>query len=190
MNELSATSKKMSIKKISFKQLVWLFFVVFFIHNIEEFLSFPSWLEENISAIPLFLSSKIALVFHYNFIFFIAIALSLATLLPLFICIWANKTKNKQITIFLLLTIAWVMMLNAFQHIFNTLIMNEYTPGLITALLINLPFSIYFILRLKKEKAISKMKLFLYLPIGLVAYFLSVAAISLISYNILNFIKP
>ena len=182
-------SESITKYKINFKLLVWLLFIVFLIHNLEELLSVSNWLKENINTIPSFLNSKIAIVIHYKFNIFIVIALSLATLLPFIICIWANKTNNQQLTIFLLLTIAWVMMLNAFQHIFNTLIMNEYTPGLITALLINLPFSIYFIHRLKMEKVITKKKLFLYLPIGLVAYILSVAAILLISYNILILIK-
>ncbi len=182
-------SASITTNKTNFKLLVWFFFVVFFIHNTEEFFTASNWIRENINILPLFIRIGITNYLANDFSTFYFIALILATLLPLIICIWINTTKYKNLSLFLMIIIICVTLLNALQHLSNTLIFQKYTPGLLTGVLINLPFCVYFLIQLKKEKRISYKKLLLYIPIGLLVYFLSLMIIFIISYNVLILIK-
>jgi hypothetical protein len=178
-------SELVTAYKIRFKQLVWLFIIVFFIHNIEELVTVNFWIKENLHLLPLFLKTTITTYIINDLKSFYIIAISFATLFPLVVCIWANNTSNFKITSFLMITMSWVLLINALQHIFTTLIVSKYSPGFLTALFINLPFSSYLLYRFYKEKSITKRKIILFMPIGLLVYILSIIIIFLISYNIL-----
>jgi hypothetical protein len=70
------------------------------------------------------------------------LALILATVLPAIFIVWAIFSPRQWLLIAALLVEA-VLLVNAFAHALAAMLLGGYVPGLITAVLINLPFGLY-----------------------------------------------
>jgi hypothetical protein len=78
----------------------------------------------------------------------------MATVLPLGVIAWAMLRPNKGLLIAVLL-LESVLLVNADWHIFAAVVRGGYAPGVITAVLINLPFGIYVLRRAVREQWIA-----------------------------------
>jgi hypothetical protein len=117
--------------------LKFIFLLGFTLHNIEEAIWLPEW-------------SKYAKKFHQpvernQFIFAVVVVTIIGYLVTL------NEILDNDfgsILTYAYLGFIGMMGLNAFlPHVAATIILKKYAPGLITALLLNLPLSIIIILR-------------------------------------------
>lgn len=71
------------------------------------------------------------------------VALAIATLLP-FLCLALHGLRpGRELGCRLLLLVQAVLFVNAFAHAAGAVAAQGYVPGLATALLVNLPFSVY-----------------------------------------------
>lgn len=153
-----------------------LLLVAWSIHNLEEALFVKSWLLSHNSNIPLL--NKIA---TDNAIRSFPVALIIVTVLILLFAILAiwKKWDNR-----FLLILLGIFLINAVQHIVASLYLLSYTPGVITALFLNLPLSIYLIkwhIRNDGQINFGWGKILL---CGLLAYVLSMIVIWIIAVSI------
>ena len=148
------------------KALVWLVPVFITIHNLEEALFMPAFLQTRNSSIPGFLRSLLPPITYRQFL----IALLIVTAIPYLIAWLASLERERSRGISLLLGLQVVMLFNVLAHALMAAAMGGYAPGVITALLINLPFSVYLLRRAVKEKWVSRRVMVLLFPIGLIIH--------------------
>jgi hypothetical protein len=155
----------------------WIYLVITWnIHNLEEALTMSKWYVSNETKLPITEYITISTVQHI-----FPIALIIATLLLLLIPILAiyKKWDNRILGIVL-----GIFLVNAIQHILVTIVFWGYSPGVITALVINLPLSIFMIKQLFKNnllKNFSWLHIFVY---GAIGFFISIFAIWVLTISI------
>ncbi len=141
------------------------------IHNIEEAVTMPAWMADHGE----YLKSAVPLFQHLNFSSTqLYVSLVNVTIIPaaaVFLLLRKELTQRKILAVLFLQS---VIFFNALiPHIIGLPVLGMYNPGTISAVLINLPFSIYLfvtvyraeILPLKSLLRISLYGLILYLPI-------------------------
>ncbi|HTR80724.1 MAG TPA: HXXEE domain-containing protein [Bacteroidota bacterium] len=136
-------------RSLTFKQLLWLIPILLTLHNVEEALTMPQWVATNLAAIKSHLSFDPGIEFTSTQLL---VSLSLATVVPWGAAIFCVNGEKGSIKVALLILLQAIVFLNAIvPHLSWTVWMGEYNPGFITALLINLPFSLYFFRRAFRE---------------------------------------
>jgi hypothetical protein len=123
--------------------------VTLVLHNTEEYLTFPVFLR-SFSRLQKWLPKPALLQSPYN----IRLALVMATVLPLVVIAWAILRPNKGLLIAALL-LQSILLVNAGWHILAALVRGGYAPGVVTAVLINLPFGIYVLRREVQDRWIG-----------------------------------
>ena len=148
----------------------WIYLVIAWsFHNLEEGLTMSKWYESNASKVPI---TEYVPLSTIQQIF--PIALIIATLLLFLIPILAiyKKWDNRLLGIVL-----GIFLVNAIQHILTTIVFWAYSPGVITAVIINLPLSVFMIRQLFKNnllKNFSWLHIFVY---GVIGFFIAIAAV-------------
>jgi hypothetical protein len=138
----------------------------FVLHNVEEALTMP----RQYSMSPV---SFIQLPTYGQFLFSVAVLTAVA----LFAYIAAMRTQNGKTYLFISTAIAAALLFNVFvPHLAAAAYTVKYTPGLITAVLLNLPFSI-LVLKLNKPIFTDRKQLFLFVLGGFGAGYLLFAAV-------------
>ncbi|HSL29392.1 MAG TPA: HXXEE domain-containing protein [Anaerolineales bacterium] len=150
------------LDSIPFERLLWLVPFFLAIHNLEEAPFMESWSKR----LPL----KLLLSITTRQFLIAVIFLTLAGFLLTYI---ALEYTEKQTGYLIILTIQAIILLNALiPHLASTLWFRLYSPGIVTALLVNIPFSFYLFHRALSEHILSWSQLWILLgiaPIGLVA---------------------
>lgn len=124
------------------RALLWLVPLFLALHNIEEVLTVQGSLADITAKIPgwaahLFPAGVVPpTVRQYG------IAIAIVTALPYLFALLPDSRRSPRT--FLLASLQMVMLINVFAHIWLMNMQNGYVPGLITALVFNLPFSLYF----------------------------------------------
>jgi len=132
-----------NMAKVTFTQLLWLVPLFFAIHNIEEVPFMAKWAEKLDSPMHPKVTTR-------QF----AIAVTFLTLGSIIITFFATREPDNYIGTILVLAIQAILFVNAFApHIVMTVKMKLYSPGLVTAVLINIPFTIYlFVLAINEHR--------------------------------------
>ena len=130
------------IKEFSFKQLIWLLPLVFIIHNFEEGITMQQWLGGHSSTIPNIINIHLPLWFWLHFGKIRTTALIIATIMPSLAILLIPFLKTNKFPAYILCITAWLIIINSVQHIILTLFLRIYTPGVVSAILINLPFGL------------------------------------------------
>ncbi len=119
---------------------VWAVPLLLAIHNAEEALTFPRYLPEVREHPPYFLRS-VAESLHYDALF---IALVVVTVVPALVSLWSWRRPQSRAAFWCVMLIQATVFLNVFAHMSSVItVFRGYGPGVLTALAINLPFSIY-----------------------------------------------
>ncbi len=154
--------------KVSFKALLWLIPCVLAVHNCEEALTMPAWVAKNFSSIQQMIP------FHVNIRFSSAqllVSLFLATLVPFVVTILCVHGEKGSMRLNVLFILQSIILLNVFiPHIGVSAVLFRYNPGVITAVVLNLPFSFYFFRRALKEEYMDWKKLGILFVIALILY--------------------
>lgn len=129
------------LDSLSFSQLLWLVPVFFMLHNLEEAPFMEKWSKRLPIKILPPVSTK-------QFV----IAVTLLTLLGFLLAFLGITQISQPIGYLLVLEIQMALGFNAIlPHLLTTLRFREYSPGVVTAVLINLPFSVYLFQRGLRE---------------------------------------
>jgi hypothetical protein len=159
---------------MSRKALLWLVPVLLTIHNLEEALVMPAFIERRNASVPGPMREILPPVTYRQFL----TALIIITVIPYLIALlWIGR----RWAVYALLGLQVVMLINVFAHILMALFLKGYAPGLVTALLINLPFSLYLLRRAVREGWISMRAAVWMFPIGLLIHGPALAALMLLS---------
>lgn len=141
------------------KTLTSLLPVAFALHNLEEGLTMPNYLQKAPDMVPIALTGE-------QFWF----ALTLFTVLGCVVGYCKCLFKNLNQHIAFLVAFAGILFLNVFfPHVLVSLLSGKYTPGLITALTINLPLSYVIFQKILRAGIFPAMVLFRYVGAGAVA---------------------
>ena len=155
-----------TVSTMSRNALLWLVPVFITIHNLEEGLFMPPFLQTRNSSIPSGLRSLLPPITYRQFL----IALIIMTVPPYLIA-WLGKLKcEHSVDVYLLLGLQVVMLYNVLAHVAMAAVMGGYAPGVVTALIINLPFSVYLMRRALKERWVPRRVLVSLFPIGLIVH--------------------
>jgi Protein of unknown function with HXXEE motif len=134
-------------------RVLWLVPILLAIHNAEEALLFPRYLPLVLRRLPEGWRALAGAATLGQ----VGVALALVTLIPLLLAIWAFRRPDSDFPVWLLLLVQATVLLNVLWHVATAaLVFNGYAPGLLTAILINLPFSVYLLRRAARERWVSR----------------------------------
>ncbi|HLO32625.1 MAG TPA: HXXEE domain-containing protein [Anaerolineales bacterium] len=133
------------LNSLTFARLLWLVPIFFMLHNLEELPSMESW------------SKRLPLKIHPHVSTRqIVIALTFLTLAGFAATYFGVEYLHNSTGYLIILGIQAVLLFNAFiPHIVSTIRFRLYSPGVVTATLITLPFSFYLIRRALAENILS-----------------------------------
>lgn len=131
---------------LSRNSILSLIAVTLAIHDAEEYFAFPFFLHSLGGQLSRWLPAPALQHSVTN----LHIALILATVLPTIFIVSAIISRRHWLLVAALLVEA-VLLVNAFFHMLAAVLRGGYVPGLITAVLINLPFGIYVFRRAVRE---------------------------------------
>jgi hypothetical protein len=154
--------------------LLWLVPIFLTIHNLEEAVVMPAFIERRNASVPGAMREIIPPVTYKQFL----IALAIITVIPYLVALlWLRRGWAA----YLLVGLQVVMLINVCAHTLMALFLRGYAPGLATALAINLPFSLYLLKRAVEEKWMSKKAVAWMFPIGLLIHGPVLAGLMLLS---------
>ena len=147
------------LDSLSFDRLLWLVPVFFTLHNLEEAPFMESWSKH----LPLKIHPVIS---TRQFI----IAVTFLTVAGFLVTYFGVKYLANQTGYLIVMGIQAILLVNAFvPHIASTIRFRMYSPGVVTAILITLPFSFYLFRRALRENMISGAQFWILLGIAPVA---------------------
>lgn len=150
---------KKFLDSLTFRQLIWLIPIFIIIHNLEEAPNMEKWAINHLSDVPRnpYLLEKYLPISTTEF-WVSSVIISIFVLLLAFL--FSNSKKN-SFGIYLMVGIQIILFVNVFNHIYMSTLFLHYQPGLITGVMINLPFSLYLFYRAVRDNYIQK-KTFVY----------------------------
>jgi hypothetical protein len=154
------------------RALIWLGPVAFLVHDLEEVLTMERWTREHISSLP-------SVVQPFLPVTTAQVAVAVALLLTLFVCAAyaASRTGRRggALTFFVFLVVT--LGLNGLGHIVQAVVFQGYVPGLVTAVLVSLPYAAFLIWRMHRRGLFTARKLAILAAAGAVAHVPAVALV-------------
>jgi hypothetical protein len=136
------------------------------LHNVEEALMFPSRLhviQERSPAIVRPWLDHISVSAMY-------VALLVVTVVIWGVAHWSARRPFKSSAAWSVLLCQGVALANSFWHMMAAVTLRAYVPGLITAVIVNLPFSAYIFHRVVREGWFSRRALYALVPAVLIVH--------------------
>ena len=135
-----------------FQKLQWLFPIAVTMHNSEEAVFMPRWVSAHSRHLPL--NPGAAKIWF---------GLLLLTLAAFAVTYLSTQKGKRSVWAYLLFGYVAAMLVNVVvPHIPATLAYGEYTPGIVTAILINLPVMSLLLFKALREQWVSGMKAIAY----------------------------
>lgn len=153
---------------IETRKLFWCIPFFLTIHNIEEAVTMPAWIPEHLPSLRSLNHPFASLHFSSTQLY---ISLVLVTVVPLLIVAVCQRGALTHRKAAVMITLQSVIFWNAIvPHAGGIFVMGMYNPGTVTALLFNIPFSLYGYRAVRKEGFIPASLLHQCIAIGLVVY--------------------
>ena len=129
---------------LSVNQLCWFILASLAAHVIEELPHFPEWATRyfGTTTTSYYILSHIPLLMGVFFIVY-----------------RGSKGRKNGIWISLAVLVQWALFANGLFHLTTTIMFGEYSPGVVTALVLYIPFTIYFLKRVMREGYLSYTRL-------------------------------
>lgn len=158
---------------INLISLFWLFPITFMFHDFEEILTIEKWIQNNRETVqrklPLFAQKLFGSSFRMNTlnfatdVFWVYVLIVVVTVSAVFFDFYL-----------LFLATLHLFFIHVFTHVGQAIYLRMYTPGVITSIVLVLPYSIYAYYRLFSEQIITMQDiiqgfilLLILLPVGL-----------------------
>lgn len=147
--------------------LIWFFLVAFLLHDLEEIILVEPWIKKNknkvISKIPERLHSRLDKLLNIT-----SSKFTVAVLLEFIIFIPFTFIAAEQGKYFVFLSFNTLFFLHVFTHLGQSLYLKMYTPGVVSAIFITLPYSIYLFYRMIAEQLVTWDQILLSIPLGII----------------------
>ena len=149
--------------------LIWLFPIMFILHDFEEIIMVERWMKRNSTVIYNLLPKRIADRVIKQFSMSTAQFAVAVLVIFLFVCsatIMASQYVIQEFfgNIYLFTIITLVFFLHAFSHIGQSIIVRSITPGALTSLIVIIPYSLVLYRSLLENEVITWEIIFLSLP--------------------------
>ncbi|HET7469381.1 MAG TPA: HXXEE domain-containing protein [Gemmatimonadales bacterium] len=149
------------------RSVLWLVPILLAIHNAEEALFFPRYLPFVLYRLPAGWQALIAPLTTGQ----VGAALAVVTAVAFLFAGWAYQRPESRLALWLVLLIQATVLLNVLWHLAAAVVLfGGYAPGVVTALLINLPFSLYLLGRARQEHWLSSRALWALVPAAVVLH--------------------
>jgi hypothetical protein len=137
---------------VSQRIALWLVPIAIAVHNLEEALFIPAFLPfVNHRLRAIFGAAAPDLTARTYFI-----ALSVVTVIPFVIAATGNLSRKSAPAVYAMVTIALLMLVNVAVHLGSTVLAGGYAPGLVTAVVANLPLFAYVVRRAVREQWVRR----------------------------------
>lgn len=151
------------LERIAPFKILWLIPIFLAVHNLEEFFILKCALPGPIPQSPEWMHRLLPVITAGQF----AAALIVVTLIPCVFLIVGLITSRWRMPVLILIQIQVFVFLNIFVHVIGAFLSGAFSPGLVTAVLINFPFSLFVFRHAWKERWVGLKALALMFPIGL-----------------------
>ena len=163
----------MPLDKLSYTSVQWLAFAFLALHNLEEALTMRAYFPRIQELLREHAPASLVSAMPTPAAFYAALAG--ATIFPLILVIVATIGKPSKLKFYLVALVQAQVCLNVFvPHVPAAFALGGYAPGLATAVLINLPFSVYFFRRSLRESRVTRRGLLIMLLVALPLLLLSI----------------
>ncbi len=151
---------------ISINSLIWLFLPMFMLHDFEEIIRIEPWFRKHNE----YIFAKVPARFHKDLQSFsrlttpqfaVAVCLEFVIFIP---CTFLAAENGNYL---LFLGYNSVLLIHVFMHLGQALYVMKLVPGVVTAVGITLPYSLYLFYRLLNENLVSMSDILISLPFGL-----------------------
>jgi hypothetical protein len=150
--------------------LIWLFPIIFGIHDFEEIIVVEKWVSKNKEDLIKILPKRASSLFEKNFAqktnqfsLVVYVEFILISLSTIFVFLNGFNGGYK----WLYLGLYSVFFLHAFTHIGQTILLKRYTPGVITSVLFIIPYGVWFYCVLLENNTLVVRDLWISIPIGI-----------------------
>lgn len=138
--------------------LIWLLLVVFVLHDLEELITVENWLVKNkgrvMQAAPPRLRKMIGPSLAMSTAQFAVAVACMFAILSSAVLLTVTTLEQRTFLPFFLVCLH-VLFLHVFTHVGQSLALRMYTPGVLTAVAVVLPYSLYTYFRLFAEGAVT-----------------------------------
>jgi len=140
--------------------------IIFAIHNLEEWLTIDRFLPLVRRRAPDWAAPLLEGVHQEGF----RDALLIVTIVGVVIGLWALLRPHSQAALWTLLLLLAVLLLNVASHLGSAVFLRGYSPGVASAVLLNLPFSVYVFRGALREGWLSRAGFLALVPAALVVH--------------------
>jgi hypothetical protein len=140
---------------MSLRKIVWLGPFIFLLHDLEEVFFTQTWIEKNRHLFEGTIIERFVNVLAYPPLEF-GLVVGLITLLYGIIAYFATRQLKAGISMNLYLATLLILFSNVFTHLGQSVLLRMYTPGVVTAIIIVLPYTIFAFRKMKGENMITK----------------------------------
>ena len=98
------------------------------------------------------------------------VGLAIVTAVAFVVVGWSAARADDAKRVWVALLVQAVMFLNVIPHVFAAVVMRGYSPGLVTAVALNLPFSIWFLKRARRDQWVSRRAMWMLVPAAIVVH--------------------
>lgn len=160
---------------LNVQTLIWLCPIIFVLHDLEEIIMIEKWMETNLDVINDKLPSKIADKVIKQFSMTTA-QFSVAVLV-IFIFVSSSTYMASQYinhgalgNIYFFTAVITVLFLHVFTHVGQSIFLKSVTPGVISSILVVLPYSIILFNSLFKNQVITWNTIYVSLPFAFLIF--------------------
>ncbi|CAM2858771.1 HXXEE domain-containing protein [Paenibacillus sediminis] len=154
---------------LSIHTVIWLFPIAFMFHDLEEIVMVESWMKRNRAHLYNLLSARMVNVMERNFSMStasFAVAVSVMLIGVSYAAVSAGLSVDHGGSMLPFAGALAVFFLHAFTHIGQAIYVQRYTPGVLTSIIIVLPYSVYAYYRLFGDSLITWKIALLGIPVG------------------------
>jgi len=152
---------------ISITTLIWLFPIAFMLHDFEEIIWIEPWFQKNYSKIkhriPRPFQKKIGELSKMTSSQF---AIAVLVEFILFIPFTFYAAESERYLFFLGFNL--LLFLHVFMHLGQAVFTKMLTPGVVSGMMITLPYTMYLIYRLLNDNIINWSDIFISIPFGII----------------------
>ncbi|WP_100402621.1 HXXEE domain-containing protein [Bacillus sp. FJAT-42315] len=149
------------MNKDRFYQILWALPIIFAIHNVEELPQLGSWANEHVTGDSF---SFLRELYSFHSLTF---AMILLTVVVTVVIILEYQFRNK-LTFTLTMLSTCLLLINGFTHIVQSIIFQSYVPGLISAVLLLIPYMSFVLYLSLKTNRIQLKTMGLYVGISVI----------------------